>query len=947
MDTVSKKFNFKAVKRLIAFVMCLICVGMIISNCLSGVISAQEHGLTMVSLRDALSYDVASPIWESDSFRSSYNGYLNYLYTLIGEYGNGTKKDYELARQNTEKYNEAVWKRVKENLTKHLQSTSICYDYLVAEYDGIVTSLGYVAPTDLASVKDYYYDEDVLRDDSFNYFELEDGDYSEWPQITVYNEMLQAAKELGADGIVKIDYNCLITTDYYDDIADEDIIKKYKSGYYAFRINEGTLEKKLYERNILRSYFDYEQFSTNYERINESIKQFYDTGRYFIMDSMGNTYTNMKGLSANSTTEQVAEAFGKLGFYCYQSSGGYMCLPDGKIYSVMSISDMAADDVEIYISTTSEDFIVYSATTHNYPSMPSAEVVQTTIPESITAPVSPTQSTTMMSVSSVAATTGLPPYTDGTEFDNKPFIASGDVFCFVGVDMTAENYSELNRFAAAQKEIGIAKEIVSRTVTVCGICFLVFLAALISLIVLSGKRSGDKKGIYLFRTDRIFAEIRLALSGGLCALAGIVAYELVENVDSTSSAGKGILSVGYVIIGVVIAAIIIDVLLFFVRHLKNKSLLRSFFVIRALSKAAKLLSRLYKSTAERIRRFRERILYVKDLKKTVFIRAAIIVVINGAVMLCSIIMLYNSTELGLISIALLGMFDLFVIYRGLVFVGGVDRLFKVVGEMRKGNLEEKINRGALPDYLMLPAENLQGLGEGLRVAVEEAVRQEQTKTELITNVSHDLKTPLTSIINYVDLLKKCDITDETAVSYLNVLSEKSDRLKNLISDLVEASKASTGAINVSFVDVSLRELLSQILGEYEDDFEKRKLALVVASPEKDITVKADSKLLYRVMENLMVNVRKYALENSRVYIDIREEDGEGIIEIKNISAAPLNISAQELKSRFVRGDQSRSTEGNGLGLSIAENLCTIQQGRLELEINGDLFVARVRMKSVG
>ena len=288
--------------------------------------------------------------------------------------------------------------------------------------------------------------------------------------------------------------------------------------------------------------------------------------------------------------------------------------------------------------------------------------------------------------------------------------------------------------------------------------------------------------------------------------------------------------------------------------------------------------------------------------------------------------------------------DVYSLMKGLQFVGGVDRLLEVLNAYRKGNLDTYINRAALPDYLIPAAEDLEELGDGIRLAVEEAVRQETTKTELITNISHDLKTPLTSIINYVELLKHCDIQNETALSYLEVLGEKSDRLKYLISDLVEASKAATGNIEVNIVDVSLREIIVQITGEHSDNFDKKQLSIVCDIPEDDIVVRADSKLLYRVLENLTGNINKYAMPCTRVYISAQEHEGKGIITFKNISSAPLNITPEELKQRFVRGDASRTTEGNGLGLSIAENLCLIQNGKLDIEIVGDLFIAKVELE---
>lgn len=236
-----------------------------------------------------------------------------------------------------------------------------------------------------------------------------------------------------------------------------------------------------------------------------------------------------------------------------------------------------------------------------------------------------------------------------------------------------------------------------------------------------------------------------------------------------------------------------------------------------------------------------------------------------------------------------------------------------------------------------------GIRDGIKNAVDKAMQNEKMKTELITNVSHDLKTPLTSIINYVDLLQKCDIEDETAQSYLAVLSEKSDRLKHLIEDLVEASKASSGAVNVNTVSVSVTEFINQLTGEHAEGLSEKNLNVIVTLPDEDIIVKADSNLLYRVLENLVVNVKKYAMEHTRVYISAQRSENTAKIIIKNISAAPLNMTPEELKSRFVRGDESRSTSGNGLGLSIAENLCNLMKGKLDLSIDGDLFTATVEM----
>ena len=217
------------------------------------------------------------------------------------------------------------------------------------------------------------------------------------------------------------------------------------------------------------------------------------------------------------------------------------------------------------------------------------------------------------------------------------------------------------------------------------------------------------------------------------------------------------------------------------------------------------------------------------------------------------------------------------------------------------------------------------------------MKSERLKAELITNVSHDIKTPLTSIINYVDLLKQEDIQNEKAKEYIGILDNKSQRLKKLTEDLVEASKVSTGNISLNLENINIVQLIKQALGEFEDKFKKHGLEIILDCEENEIIVKADNKCMYRIIENLFSNISKYALDNSRVYIDIKKAPKSVIIEMKNISKDRLNITADELMQRFVRGDKSRTTEGSGLGISIAQNLTELQGGEFRLKLDGDLF----------
>lgn len=251
-------------------------------------------------------------------------------------------------------------------------------------------------------------------------------------------------------------------------------------------------------------------------------------------------------------------------------------------------------------------------------------------------------------------------------------------------------------------------------------------------------------------------------------------------------------------------------------------------------------------------------------------------------------------------------------------------------------------KGMFPD-LRAHADQLNDLGRAISTAVEDRLRNERFKTELITNVSHDLKTPLTSIINYVDLLKKEPIDNPRARGYLEVLERKSQRLKKLTEDLIEASKASTGALSVVKSRLGVDQLLEQAAAEYQEKLDTRGLTLVFTPAESECYVDADGRHLWRVIDNLLGNCYKYALEGTRIYLSVATREGEVTITVKNISRDPLNLPPEQLMERFVRGEASRTTEGSGLGLSIACSLTELQGGRFHLEIDGDLFKAIVSL----
>ena len=263
--------------------------------------------------------------------------------------------------------------------------------------------------------------------------------------------------------------------------------------------------------------------------------------------------------------------------------------------------------------------------------------------------------------------------------------------------------------------------------------------------------------------------------------------------------------------------------------------------------------------------------------------------------------------------------------------------------LAEGDYSKPVDTRFLRGDLKRCGENLNKVQQGVQRAVDERLRSERMKTELITNVSHDIKTPLTSIVNYVDLLKKEPIDNPKAQEYLEVLDRQSKRLKKLTEDLVEASKASSGVIPVDCQPTNVNVLLSQLEGEYEERLQKAELTMIVHPAAGDPVVLADGKLLSRVMDNLMNNIVKYAMPGTRVYAAAAADEQETTISIKNVSRNELNVSADELMERFVRGDSSRHTEGSGLGLSIARSLVELQGGRFEISIDGDLFRADISL----
>lgn len=265
------------------------------------------------------------------------------------------------------------------------------------------------------------------------------------------------------------------------------------------------------------------------------------------------------------------------------------------------------------------------------------------------------------------------------------------------------------------------------------------------------------------------------------------------------------------------------------------------------------------------------------------------------------------------------------------------KLKEQAGKLALGDMENTVDTSWMFWEFKQHGENLNKIREGINAAVEQRMKSERFKTELITNVSHDIKTPLTSIINYVDLLSKEDIENPKVQEYLEVLSRQSARLKKLIEDLMEASKASTGNLAVALESCNAGILVTQTIGEFQEKLKDSQIDLIVQGSEGEILIPADTRHLYRVFDNLMNNICKYAQEGTRAYVNVERKGAECEIIFRNISKYPLNIGSEELMERFVRGDSSRNTEGSGLGLSIANSLTELMKGRMNLVTDGDLF----------
>lgn len=503
---------------------------------------------------------------------------------------------------------------------------------------------------------------------------------------------------------------------------------------------------------------------------------------------------------------------------------------------------------------------------------------------------------------------------------------------WIGVDSA---YPVEDDFSNAHRVYESSTLPVVNLLILAGILFMAYFILMLVLCCKAGWES-DEEGntvLYLNLFDRMHTEFVLLLAGFSGWLICMIWYTLLRGwgfIDRIIYMENG--TVGFFMVG---AAALFSFFLFgcfllsLVRRIKGKNLLRDTFIGMSYRY-------IHKKWLESIRENKNHMLRNWGIY-------VVYLFINGAGLVLVFYWGYFARgKFGaavLFFLLLLG-FDLWI---GYLLMRGTNERYEIIqgiNRIRDGEIEYQIREETHGENQVL-ADAVNNIGDGIRKAVETSMKDERLKADLITNVSHDIKTPLTSIINYVDLMKREDIQDDKIKGYIAILDAKSQRLKQLTEDLVEASKISSGNISYVFEKINLTELVNQAVGEFSEKFDSKGLQVIDNLAGQTAYIEADSRRMWRVVENLFNNIYKYALEHTRIYLTMQIESlddrKQAVLSVKNISAQPLNIDASELTERFIRGDISRSTEGSGLGLSIAKNLTEAQNGKFDIYLDGDLF----------
>lgn len=449
---------------------------------------------------------------------------------------------------------------------------------------------------------------------------------------------------------------------------------------------------------------------------------------------------------------------------------------------------------------------------------------------------------------------------------------------------------------------------------------IVFLGAMIFLLQAAGHRKGTEEIVRSW-FDRIPSDVWLIASGSLIFIglgAVIFAFDVFARQFSIMLGGM--------------LALLLEIFCIFMLQsisvrIKTKTLLSNTLL-------AKVGSRIFTTAKQTCGKVSENI--------SLLWKAGILYALFCFIEFCAIAAFYSSGAL----VFLWFVKSIFVALLLIKLLLDFKKLQEVGKHLAEGETDYKVDTEHMFLDFQKHGEDLNNIGGGIQKAVTERMKSEHFKTELITNVSHDIKTPLTSIINYVDLLEKAEVENADVQEYIEVLTRQSHRLKKLIEDLMEASKASTGNLTVAMEKCDAGVFLEQMLGEYRERTKKEGLELIVKGSEEPIFILADGRHLWRIIDNLLNNICKYSQPQTRVYIDLKAEDSQAVLIFRNTSKYSLNITAEELMERFVRGDSSRNTEGSGLGLNIAQNLTELMKGTFELVVDGDLFKVTIKFPMV-
>lgn len=497
--------------------------------------------------------------------------------------------------------------------------------------------------------------------------------------------------------------------------------------------------------------------------------------------------------------------------------------------------------------------------------------------------------------------------------DNFKFIVSVDTDYPVRDGYYTQNQAYKKYMPWMERAVGVA---IASTV--------VFIISIIWLTAVAG-RSNQEEGVVLLFYDKWKTEISLTLIGGLLAgavtiaavwLDELVSWDWLTQSVRVETTALGI--VGTVVVALGVCALFLIGYLSLVRILKARTLWKN-SILKWVVNTLKYI-------------FDNRSCVTKGI------------IVGGALFLINLLMVSNVGFFIMLAVVV----DAFAVIVMVKRQIEKEKIKKGIMRIADGDSEYKIPVGSLSKDNKDIAEKVNHIGEGIQNAVEKSLKDERLKTDLITNVSHDIKTPLTSIINYVGLLKQEQFADPKIQRYLDILDQKSQRLKTLTEDVVEASKISSGNINLEFINLNLVEMIHQTTGEFSEKFEKKDLQMVLSVPEEPAVIRVDGRRMWRVIENIYNNAAKYAMPGTRIYADMTANGKVVQFSLKNVSEHPLNITADELTERFIRGDISRSTEGSGLGLSIAKNLTEMQGGEFKLYVDGDLFKVTItfpQMKS--